>query len=119
MAYYAKADRVRLVFPSPFFRNMPTPVIVEGMEEGKPFEKEVIASMKEAFKEEMLHFAECVQQGKTPLTTPEEAKGDVALLHKIFQAIKRPLQLAADAGRGPVRPAGLDCAQRTERGRMP
>lgn len=91
VAYYAKADRIRLIFPSPFFRNMPTPVIVEGMEDGKPFEKRVIASMKEAFKEEMIHFAECVQQGKPPVTTVEEAKGDVALLHRIFQAIKRPL----------------------------
>jgi predicted dehydrogenase len=91
VAYYGKADRVRLVFPSPFFRNMPTPVVVEGMEDGKPFEKRVIASMKEAFKEELLHFADCVQQGKPPVTTPEEARGDVALLHKIFRAIKRPL----------------------------
>jgi len=91
VAYYAKAGRVRLVFPSPFFRNMPTPVFVEGMEDGKPFEKRIIASMKEAFKEELLHFAECVQKGKTPITTPEEAKGDVALLHKIFKAVQRPL----------------------------
>lgn len=92
VSYYAKADRVRMVFPSPFFRNVPTPVIVEGMEDGKPFEKQVIASMKEAFKEELLHFAECVQKGAKPLTTPEEAKGDVALLHRIFNAIKRPLK---------------------------
>lgn len=92
VAYYAKAGRVRLVFPSPFFRNMPTPVFVGGMEDGKPFEKQVIASMKEAFKEELLHFAECLQKGKRPVTTPEEAKGDVALLHKIFKAIKRPLK---------------------------
>jgi predicted dehydrogenase len=92
VAYYGKADRVRLVFPSPFFRNMPTPVIVEGMEDGKPYEKRVIASMNEAFKEELLHFAECVQQGKPPITTPEDAKGDVALLHQIFKAIKRPLR---------------------------
>lgn len=91
VAYYGKADRIRLVFPSPFFRNVPTPVIVEGMEDGKPFEKRVVASMKEAFKEELIHFAECVHERKTPLTTPEEAKGDVALLHKIFQALKRPL----------------------------
>ena len=82
---------VGVVFRSPFLRNMPTPVIGEGMEDGKPFEKQVIASMKEAFKEELLHFAECVQQGKTPITTPEEARGDVALLHQIFKAIKRPL----------------------------
>ncbi len=91
VAYYGKGNRVRLVFPSPFFRNMPTPVTVEGMENGKPFAKTVLASMKEAFKEELLHFAECVQQRRTPTTTPEEAKGDIALLHKIFRAVKRPL----------------------------
>jgi predicted dehydrogenase len=91
VAYYAKAARVRLVFPSPFFRNMPTPVFVEGMEDEKSFEKRVIASMKEAFKEELLHFAECVQKGTKPITTPEEARGDVALLHQIFRVIKRPL----------------------------
>ncbi len=92
VAYYGKADRVRLVFPSPFFRNMPTPVVVEAMEDGKPYEKTVIASMKEAFKEELIHFADCVNHGNTPLTTPEQAKGDVALLHRIFHAMKRPLQ---------------------------
>jgi hypothetical protein len=91
VAYYGKGSRVRLVFPSPFFRNMPTPVIVEGMADGKPFETRVVASMKEAFKEELLHFADCVTHGKTPDTTPEEARGDVALLHKIFHALKRPL----------------------------
>jgi predicted dehydrogenase len=91
VAYYGKANRVRLVFPSPFFRNMPTPVYVESMEDGKPVEKKVTPLLKEAFKEELVHFAECVTQGKTPLTTPEEARGDVALLHKIFHAAKRPL----------------------------
>jgi virulence factor len=91
VAYYAKADRIKLVFPSPFFRNVPTGIVVETMEGGKPVEKRVTASMKEAFKEELLHFAECVRTGARPITTPEEARGDVALLHKIFHAIKRPL----------------------------
>ena len=91
VAYYGKADRIRLVYPSPFFRNMPTEVVVEGMEDGRPFEKHVTASLKEAFKEELLHFAECVETGTTPVTTPEEAKGDVELLHRIFNALKRPL----------------------------
>jgi predicted dehydrogenase len=91
VAYYAKAAGVRLVFPSPFFRNMPTGVVVESMEDGKAVEKRVTASMKEAFKEELVHFAECVRTGARPITTPEEARGDVALLHRIFHAIKRPL----------------------------
>src|SRR5262245_6135515 len=91
VAYYAKADRVQLVFPSPFFRNMPTGILVESMQDGKAVEKRVTASLKEAFKEELIHFAECVRTGARPITTPEEARGDVALLHKIFHAIKRPL----------------------------
>jgi predicted dehydrogenase len=89
--YLGRGDRVRLVFPSPFFRNMPTEVVVEGMEDGRPFEKRVTASMKEAFKEELVHFAECVGHGLTPETPPSEARGDVALLHRIFHALKRPL----------------------------
>jgi predicted dehydrogenase len=89
--YLGRGDRVRLVFPSPFFRNMPTEVVVEGMEDGKPFEKRVTASLKEAFKEELVHFAECVGRGLTPDTGPAEAREDILLLHRIFQAIERPL----------------------------
>jgi predicted dehydrogenase len=89
--YLGRADRVRLVFPSPFFRNMPTEVVVEGMEDGKPFEKRVTASMKEAFKEELVHFAGCVGGVLAPETPPAEARGDVALLHRIFHALERPL----------------------------
>lgn len=91
LAWYGRADRVRVVFPSPFFRNMPTPVVVEGMEDGRPFERRVIAAMTEAFREELVHFADCVAGGRTPETTPEEARGDVALLHRVFGALRRPL----------------------------
>jgi predicted dehydrogenase len=91
LAWYGRADRVRVVFPSPFFRNMPTPVVVEGMEDGRPFERRVIAAMTEAFREELVHFADCVAGGRPPETTPEEARGDVALLHRVFGALRRPL----------------------------
>jgi predicted dehydrogenase len=91
VAYYGRRQRIRLVFPSPFFRNMPTPVVVEGMEDGKPFEKTVTASMREAFREELVHFADCVEGRARPETTPEEARGDVLLLHRIFRALRRPL----------------------------
>ncbi|PYM92207.1 MAG: hypothetical protein DME04_16565 [Candidatus Rokuibacteriota bacterium] len=89
--FLGRGDRVRLVFPSPYFRNMPTAVVVEGMEDGGAFERRVTASMKEAFKEELVHFAECVGSGLTPETPPAQARGDVALLHRIFHALKRPL----------------------------
>ena len=37
-------------------------------------EKHVTDSLKEAFKEELIHFADCVRTGARPITTPEEAK---------------------------------------------
>ena len=91
VAYYGRAERVILTFPSPFFRNAPTGILVEGMEHGMATVKRVTASMTEAFKEELVHFAECVRTGARPDTTPEEAKGDVALLGRIFGALRRPL----------------------------
>ena len=62
-----------------------------GFQDGAAFETQVTASMKEAFKEELVHFADCVGRGLTPETPPAEAQGDVALLHRIFHALKRPL----------------------------
>ena len=83
---YAPGARLRLCFPSPFFRNEPTPVVVSGMEGEAAWEKRVVASHREAFKEELRHFAECVQHGGTPTTTAEDARADVAWLHRIWQA---------------------------------
>jgi predicted dehydrogenase len=91
VGYYGRGERIALTFPSPFFRNAPTVIVVERMEDGKATETRVTASMAEAFKEELVHFAECVRTGARPVTAPEEAKGDVALLHRIFGALRRPL----------------------------
>jgi hypothetical protein len=37
------------------------------------------------------HLADCVVGGVAPEATVEEARGDIALLHRIFGAIGRPL----------------------------
>jgi predicted dehydrogenase len=83
---YAPAGRLRLCFPSPFFRNEPTPVLVSGVDGEAAWEKRVIASHGEAFKEELRHFAECVQQGRRPLTSVEDGRADVRWLHRIWAA---------------------------------
>lgn len=83
---YAPGARLRLCFPSPFYRNEPTPVVVSGMEGDAAWEKRVVSSYREAFKEELLHFAECVQQGRQPLTSAADGRADVAWLHRIWQA---------------------------------
>ncbi len=89
IACYADAARVRIVFPSPFLRNYPTRVFVEGSEplpdrpESAAWEKEVTVSYHEAFKEELLHFYDCVVNGRTPITDLADSRGDLALIHEM------------------------------------
>ena len=83
---YAPGARLRLCFPSPFFRNEPTPVVLSGMEGDAAWEKRVVASHHEAFKEELRHFAACVREGRKPLTSAEDGREDVRWLHRMWQA---------------------------------
>ncbi len=83
---YAPGARLRLCFPSPFFRNEPTPVVLSGMDGDAAWEKRVIASHHEAFKEELREFAACVREGRKPLTSAEDAREDVRWLHRMWQA---------------------------------
>jgi predicted dehydrogenase len=104
---YAPAGRLRLQFPSPFYKNMPTPVVLSGMEGEAAWEKAVTASYQEAFKEELRHFAECVTTGRPPLTGVGEAAADIAWLHRIWAArstrSREELRAYADSFKFPPR----------------
>lgn len=92
IACYADATRVRIAFPSPFLRNYPTRVFVEGSEklsdrpESASWEKNVTVSYREAFKEELLHFHECVVEGRQPVTDLADSRADILLIHRIARA---------------------------------
>src|SRR5262249_20684237 len=83
---YAPAARLRLCFPSPFFRNEPTPMIVSGMDGEMAWERRVVASHREAFKEGLRHFPDCVRQGRKPITSAEDGRSDIRWLHRMWQA---------------------------------
>jgi predicted dehydrogenase len=91
LAFYAPSDRVTLRFPSPFLRNEPTDLLVEGMEMGATRETRITVSYEEAFKLELLHFHACVTQDQPVATTAADARQDLVIL----QAIAR---VAAGAG---------------------
>ena len=98
LAFMGEEARVRIQFPSPFLRHFPTPVEVQGMENGAEYRKRVNVSFAEAFKEELLHFHECVHSGKEPLTNAIEGKDDIAFLQKIVAAAS-PQGLGGEAAR--------------------
>lgn len=86
-AFFGPADRVTLRFPSPFLRNEPTSLVVEGMEHGAAYEQAIVVSYEEAFKRELEHFHTCIVERRRPLTSGHEGRQDLVILRAIARAI--------------------------------
>jgi predicted dehydrogenase len=84
-AFYALDRRLTLSFPSPFLRSMPAVLTTEGGEADGPraWRTEETTSYAESFRQELLHFHECVTTGCPPVTSASDALCDVALCQAI------------------------------------
>lgn len=83
-AFFGDDQRVYLTFPSPYLKNFPTPVVVQGHDEETAWEKRIIVNYDEAFRNEMLAFHSNIVERTRPETGIEEA---VAHAHFIQQMI--------------------------------
>ena len=108
LAFYAPDRRLTLSFPSPFLRSMPTLLQVEGGKAPSPeaWQSEQVVSYAESFKEELMHFHGCVTGGHAPVTSGEDALGDIALCEAIIHAylgrtpVEKPTDAPASNSRG-------------------
>jgi predicted dehydrogenase len=84
-AFYAPDRRLTLELPSPFLRSMPSKLIVEGGEPGTAdaWEQEEIVSFEEAFKRELIEFADCIATGREPRTSGHDGLRDLMLCEAI------------------------------------
>jgi predicted dehydrogenase len=78
-SFYGNNRRVTMQLPSPYFLNFPSPVIVQGGEGELAWEKKVVVSYDEAFRNELLAFHENVSKRTRPTTTVDDA-----LVHSRF-----------------------------------
>ena len=87
-AFYAPERRVTLALPSPFLRSMPSELIIEdGQPGGFPASRTVeINGYEEAFKRELIEFADCISSGRRPRTPGIDGLRDVALCQAIVEA---------------------------------
>jgi predicted dehydrogenase len=92
-SFFSPQQRATLNFPSPFLRNMPTELVLEGgaTDTSRAWRTAERVSYESAFKRELLEFYESVTTDRPPRTTAEEAVRDVALCQAI---------ITAHAGRG-------------------
>jgi predicted dehydrogenase len=84
-AFYSPERRVTLSFPSPFLRSMPTMLTLEEGEADSPHASRVeeVTSYRESFKEELVHFHDCVTTGRTPITSGKDSLHDIALCESV------------------------------------
>jgi predicted dehydrogenase len=85
LALYSPDRRLELAFPSPFLRSMPTMLISETGEAQSPHSSrtEEITSFNESFKEELIHFHDCVTNRREPVTSGRDTLHDIALCEAI------------------------------------
>ena len=87
-ALYGPNQRATLDFPSPFLRNAPTRLILEGGEPGSARSWETVetTSYEESFKRELRHFYQSIVDEMEPRTSGEDGLRDVALCQAIVRA---------------------------------
>jgi predicted dehydrogenase len=87
LAFIAPDARAVLGFPSPFLRNAPTRLVLEGGVPGTAdsWRTEHTVSYEEAFKRELIEFRAAIVEGRAPRTPGDDALRDVALCQSIVR----------------------------------
>jgi predicted dehydrogenase len=87
-AFYSPQRRLTLTFPSPFLRNMPTELTLDGGDVGTPRSWRTVetASYEEAFKRELIEFHSSLTQDREPKTSGLDGLNDVKLCEAIVAA---------------------------------
>jgi len=85
-ALYAPDRRVTLTFPSPYLRNEPCTLVVEGGDPGtaRSWRSEEIVGYDSAFRRELEAFHTCVRTGAVPATSGRDGLADIALCEAII-----------------------------------
>jgi predicted dehydrogenase len=86
-AFYSPDRRLTLSFPSPFLRSMPTLLVSEAGAAPSPrtWRTEETTSYEESFKQELIHFYDCVTTGREPITSAADTMHDLALCEAVVR----------------------------------
>ena len=89
MTVYSDFTNLKLEFPWPYLKNAPSVVKLSENVPGTdmPSESEVKTSFSEAYRNELLHFYDCIVNDKEPITSGKDALKDIKLMRKIIDAV--------------------------------
>jgi len=105
-ALYAPDRRLRLTFPSPFLRNEPAMLEIEGGigSTGRSWRTEEVVGYESGFKNELVAFHDSIVTGRPPPTSGRDGLRDVTLCQAIIDSHHRsaPVDHPTGAGAGPT-----------------
>jgi predicted dehydrogenase len=88
LIFVGPKSRVKLVFPSPYLRHAPTPLVIERMEGDELVEEHRTVSYEEAFRAEIHQFRRMVLDGGEPSPSLEDAVRDAEWIQAISDAYR-------------------------------
>jgi predicted dehydrogenase len=90
-ALYAPDRRLRLTFPSPFLRNEPATLEIEGGtgSTGRSWRTEEVVGYESGFKNELVAFHDSIVTGRPPPTSGRDGLRDIALCQAIIDSHHR------------------------------
>jgi len=99
-ALFAPHRRVTLSFPSPFLRNEPAALLIEGGDPGstRSWQTEEVVSYDSGFRRELMAFHDCVTNRAEPVTSGRDGLADIALCQAIIEChrLRRPVDNPTD-----------------------
>jgi predicted dehydrogenase len=105
-ALYAPDRRLRLTFPSPFLRNEPAMLEIEGGTggAGRSWRTEEITGYESGFKNELVAFHDSIVTGRPPPTSGRDGLRDVILCQAIIDSHHQsaPVDHPTGTGAGPA-----------------
>jgi predicted dehydrogenase len=103
-ALYAPDRRLRLTFPSPFLRNEPAVLEIEGGtgSTGRSWRTEEVVGYESGFKNELVAFHDSIVTGRPPPTSGRDGLRDVTLCQAIIDSPRRsaPVDYPSEAKAG-------------------
>jgi predicted dehydrogenase len=101
-ALYAPDRRLRLTFPSPFLRNEPATLEIEGGtgSTGRSWRTEEVVGYESGFKNELVAFHDSIVTGRPPPTSGRDGLRDVILCQAIIDSHHRSAPVDDPTGPG-------------------
>lgn len=85
ITFYGSNKSLELKFPFPYLKNAASLINIRENENNSACNKQITTSFDEAYKREWQHLYDCIIHDKQPMTTPDEAREDLAFAVELMR----------------------------------